>query len=272
MLTAHMASIEKSLVAQSGISANSGHSLHKGTPRESFIREFLQAHLPAIASIGTGEIIDAQSLPGQSRNQFDIVLYKNNYPKLDFGGGMNAFLIESVVATIEVKSKLTKADLEQAIRASQNAKNLTPSVTKSFHSGYVPPRVLNYVVAYDGPQKMATVTKWISEIHRQLEVPPAELPSTHEQRLATPAPTIDGVFILNKGFAYFDNVHLGLESGAVRDAVNNLVWCSSDVKTGGLLFLFLLLQSAFSNVQGQWLNPLPYVKEFSVPNISWSSG
>ena len=39
-----------------GRSSISAHSLHKGTPREVFIREFLGEHLPLELEIGTGEI------------------------------------------------------------------------------------------------------------------------------------------------------------------------------------------------------------------------
>jgi len=46
MLKSHMDAVEEQLIATSKIPANSGHSLHKGTPREAFIKEFLQKHLP----------------------------------------------------------------------------------------------------------------------------------------------------------------------------------------------------------------------------------
>jgi hypothetical protein len=55
---------EDALIAISRIPANSGHSLHKGTPREAFIREFLESHLPENVAIGTGEIIDAKTALG----------------------------------------------------------------------------------------------------------------------------------------------------------------------------------------------------------------
>jgi hypothetical protein len=107
MLKAHIDAVENHLVSISKVPENAGHSLHKGTPREAFIREFLNSHLPSNVDIGTGEIIDAQSAPNQPRNQFDIVVYRRNYPKLDFGGRISGFLIETVLATIEVKSNLT---------------------------------------------------------------------------------------------------------------------------------------------------------------------
>ena len=74
MLRTHMDTVENQLLVTSRIPANSGHTLHKGTPREAFIREFLEGHLPSNVAIGTGEIIDANSQPGQQRNQYDIVI------------------------------------------------------------------------------------------------------------------------------------------------------------------------------------------------------
>ena len=71
-----MDAIENQLVAISQIPANAGHTLHRGTPREAFIKEFLENHLSANVAIGTGEIIDANSQPRVQRNQYDIVIYK----------------------------------------------------------------------------------------------------------------------------------------------------------------------------------------------------
>jgi hypothetical protein len=85
MLKAHMDAVEDHLVSISKVPENAGHSLHKGTPREAFIKEFLDGHLPSNVDIGTGEIIAADPHPGHARNQFDIVVYRRNYPKLNFG-------------------------------------------------------------------------------------------------------------------------------------------------------------------------------------------
>ena len=61
MLAAHMDAVEASLVHTAQIPANAGHTLHRGTPREAFIKQFLEGHLSANVAIGTGEIIDATS-------------------------------------------------------------------------------------------------------------------------------------------------------------------------------------------------------------------
>ena len=261
--------IEKQLIATSKIPANSGHSLHKGTPREAFIKQFLQSHLPGTVSIGTGEIIDNQSLPRQQRNQFDIVIYKKNYPKLDFGGGIDGFLIESVIATIEVKSTLTSTELESATKAAKNSKSLIKSVTQSFSTGYIPPAILNFIVAYDGPQNMSTVYGWIPKIHDSLNISCPSLSTDSNQRISTPSPSIDGIFILEKGFLYFDNVPIGFINDSVREQNPNSKWVFCNSNAGNLLLFFLFLQGATANIQGQWLNPDPYLRSFQVEGVQF---
>jgi len=262
-----MDAIEKQLIATSKIPANSGHPLHKGTPRESFIRQFLQSHLPETLSIGTGEIIDNESLPGQPRNQFDIVIYKKDFPKLDFGGGISGFLIESVVATVEVKSTLTSTELESAIKAAKNSKSLKKSVTQGFFTGYIPPAILNFVVSYDGPENLSTVSRWIPQIYDSLKIASPPLSTDHKKRLETPSPSIDGVFILGKGFLYYDNVPIGFIQDQVRKEHPTCNWVFCDTETGNLLLFFLFLQEATANVQGQWLNPGPYLKSVQLPDV-----
>jgi hypothetical protein len=272
MLKSHMDAKEDALVAISRIPANSGHSLHKGTPREAFIREFLESHLPENVAIGTGEIIDANSRPGGQRNQFDIVIHRKNYPKLDFGGGISGFLIESVIATVEVKSTLSQGDLEQATGAARRAKSLTPNVRSSFNAGYIPPKVLNYVVAYDGPEQMRTVYSWILRVHTTLGITISNLPQGEVERLRTASPSIDGVFVLKKGFIYFDNAPIGFANSQRRAAHPDLKWVFADSTSGNLLLLFLMLQSATANIEGRWLNAIPYLASFRLPRIQLGSG
>ncbi|HGA8418301.1 TPA: DUF6602 domain-containing protein, partial [Salmonella enterica subsp. enterica serovar Virchow] len=195
MLKTHMNATENHLVSISQIPANAGHTLHRGTPREAFIKEFLSGHLSSNVAIGSGEIIDSNSQPRVQRNQYDIVIYKNNYPKLDFGGGVNGFLIESVIATIEVKSLLDQSAIDQSVKAAHNAKVLNPSINKSFSTGWVPPKIINYVVAYDGPAQMNTVYNWILNSHQTNRIP---LPSWNQQtKYQTPGTALDGVVLLN---------------------------------------------------------------------------
>lgn len=262
MLKTHMDAVESSLIQISQIPANAGHTLHRGTPREAFIKEFLEGHLSTNVAIGTGEIIDASSKPRAPRNQFDIVIYKTNYPKLDFGGGINGFLIESVVATIEVKSVLDQAAIDQSVRAAHAAKSLTPNINSSFRSGWIPPRVLNFVVAYTGPGKMSTAHSWILNSHTSQNIP---LPTwTPKNRVSVPGTALDGVFVLQKGFVKLDNSPMSLNTQQPPVAGTHVICDSS---SGNLLMLFLALQEACDNVQGAWLNAIPYLQSVQFQNV-----
>ncbi|UZH02626.1 hypothetical protein OJ965_18405 [Pantoea anthophila] len=263
MLLAHMSAVEEQLLATSKIPANAGHSLHKGTPREAFIREFLEAHLPSTLAIGTGEIIDSESSPNSPRRQFDIVIYKRNLPKLDFGGGVSGFLVESVIATIEVKSTLDKAGMEQAITAAYQAKRLKKNENFSFSSGYIPPAILNFIVAYDGPQQMDTVLNWIIEIENQLGITGKDLP-LGEQRVHIPSESIDGVFLLDRGFVTFDNFPIGFLNDATRQKAPKNKWVAVTAQRGSLLWLFQMLTQASMNVNGTFLDLIPYMKNLKV--------
>lgn len=252
MLKAHMDAVENQLVVTSQIPSNAGHTLHKGTPREAFIKTYLEGHLGANVAIGSGEIIDASSKPGDPRRQYDIIVYRENYPKLDFGGGINGFLIESVIATIEVKSILDQAGIDQAVGAAYEAKSLVANHKASLQFGWAPPKVLNYVIAYTGAAQMQTVYGWIMNSHRNLGIP---LPSwTQQNKADIPGTALDGVFVLHKGFVVLDNTLLTLNGKGISGT-----HVISDSANGNLLQFFLLLQMACANLNQQVLNPLPYI-------------
>ena len=255
-----MDAVEASLIAKSQIPSTAGHTLHRGTPREAFIKEFLDSHLSANVAIGTGEIIDANSQPRSTRNQFDIVIYKTNYPKLDFGGGISGFMIESVIATIEVKSIL-----DQSIKAAHSAKSLTPNMITSMQTGWIPQRVLNFVVAYTGPAQMSTVHSWILHSHMNQNIP---LPAwSTANRTSIPGTGLDGVFVLQKGFIKLDNSPMTLNT---QQPPATGIHTVCDSSSGNLLILFLALQEACNNLQGSWLNPIPYVQSARFNNVRFA--
>ena len=73
MLLTHFNQIEDELLTAAHRPSSSGHSLHKGTPRESFVRNYLESHLCSLLAIGSSELIDSSSRPGESRPQIDLV-------------------------------------------------------------------------------------------------------------------------------------------------------------------------------------------------------
>lgn len=264
MLKNHLDAVEQHLLSISQIPANAGHTLHRGTPRETFIREFLKGHLSARLAVGTGEIIDAQSLPRQQRNQFDIVIFKNDFPRIDLGGGINAFLAESVVATIEVKSLLTAAELNAAIGAASTAKRFQRNLNTAFTSGYVPPGILSYVVAYDGPAKAATVHGWIKQSEKSRTLNATPLGPTRRDRIQHLSESLEGVFVLGKHSILYDNSPISILNDVILAENSSLQYELFDQAQGNLLLLFLLLTQAGSNTTGQWPDLATYVRNVQI--------
>jgi hypothetical protein len=217
-------------------------------------------------AVGTGEIIDANSKPREQRNQIDIVIYKREYPRLDFGGRINGFLAESVVATIEVKSLLDKDELRKTARAAKAIKALSRNVVSSFSAGYQPPSILSYVVAYDGPASMETIFGWLPDINATEGIVYPELPVSDDGRLRIASPSLDAIFLLGKGFIHFGNTQVGFFHGKALEQDSGAKWAIANTPRGSLLLLFLFRTSAVSGMTGAWLDPMPYLKSFSVQN------
>ena len=262
MLRTHFDQIEDELLNVAHRPSTAGHSLHKGTPRESFIKNYLEWHLSSLLAIGSGEVIDATSIPGDFRPQVDIVIYKRQFPKIHFGGGIDAFFVESVVATIEVKSSLTRDELLNATRAALKLKALQRDETSAWTigPGYKAPGILCFLVSYDGPAKMETVRKWIKELDAELGVSYPPLGRTLKDRLKVVAPALDGILVLGKGFAVHDSLPLSLITDDQRAQQPDLRWVTADVERGGLLLFFCVLTTAGCGVVMHGFNALAYLK------------
>ena len=96
-----------------------------GDARESFIRDVLKRFLPNNISVGSGQVIDAC---GGISKQIDLIIYRNDFPTLRTFGSADVYLIEGVIATVEVKSKLDSDSLVQALDNGKSVRNLKPSV------------------------------------------------------------------------------------------------------------------------------------------------
>lgn len=99
------------------------HRPTKGDFREDIIKEFLRQYLPENFGICKGLVIDAEGV--QSKQQ-DILIYdKATTPKFLVGDADNVLPIESIVATIEVKSVLNKTELLKALENLESTRSLT---------------------------------------------------------------------------------------------------------------------------------------------------
>ena len=98
-----------------------------GDAREALIRRVLLRILPSIYEVGSGEIVDSS---GEHSRQMDIVIARRDFPSLLLPSGSKVFLIESVLATIEVKSVLNAEKLRQALENCASVSGLSPNYRK----------------------------------------------------------------------------------------------------------------------------------------------
>ncbi|WP_353573167.1 DUF6602 domain-containing protein [Candidatus Albibeggiatoa sp. nov. BB20] len=226
MLESHINSIENILLAQSKVAQNAGHPNLRGGPREWFIREFLEGHLPSSLEVGQGEVVDENSEPNppkdRYRPQVDIVIYRRDLPKIMYSRDNMAFLAEGVIATIESKSNLTKAELKKACKASCTHKELVR--TPPLHQfGNSQQDILSYIVAFDSSTKsIGTMAAWMPKIQNELE-------NVSKDNL------IDMIIVLGKGVIWnIDKLSLNKPS----NVPNGHYWAYVSQKEGNLFFLF----------------------------------
>ena len=97
------------------------HDIEADSPRSAFIRSVLELFLPSSYAIGSGRIIDSS---GNSSDTIDIVIYRRDFPRLNLPGSADVFIYESVLATIEVRTKLVRKTLFQALDNCVSVANL----------------------------------------------------------------------------------------------------------------------------------------------------
>lgn len=114
-------------------SSIANHSTVLGDARESFIRDVLKRFLPSNISIGSGQIVDNE---GGISKQIDLIIYRNDFPTLRTFGSADVYLIEGVVATVEVKSQLNDKSLVEALENGRSVRNLRPSLLKASLDDY----------------------------------------------------------------------------------------------------------------------------------------
>ena len=104
------------------------HDIDSDAPREAFIREVLKLFLPSSYAIGSGYVVDSN---GQTSEKLDLVIYRRDFPLLNLPGSSDRFLYESVLATIEVRPKLIRKTLFDALDSCASLSELDPSISEA---------------------------------------------------------------------------------------------------------------------------------------------
>lgn len=99
------------------------HALTKGEEREVPFINFLSTNLPSVYSAVNGEVID---LSETSSPQLDVMLFDSSKNIPFYSGEKTILPAEALLASIEVKSKLTKSEIRKTLKSVQLLKSLKP--------------------------------------------------------------------------------------------------------------------------------------------------
>ncbi|MBM4037070.1 MAG: hypothetical protein FJ290_01035 [Planctomycetes bacterium] len=212
--------------------AGGKHTYEKGLRHEQVLIEFLREHLPPRYGVSRGEVADSK---GHVARQADVVVYDAHHaPLLQRSEGSQVFAAESVFAVIEVKPKLSRPTLADAVGAVATAKALDRSAIVASHHGHrliggpsVNPPMFGAIFALDGPGLDATVPAL------------ADLHGTMRWQHWT-----DAVCVLDKGLVY----HFARQADAEGKEVWHPTVLTSDSRLGyyesgedTLLYFYLFL-------------------------------
>lgn len=140
----------KALTAQYEMTKVIGHAVTMGTARERLIFDFLTAHLPELTSAVSGVIVDSE---GNRSKQQDIVLMLKSMPRLRFASGSDLIFQEGVIATFEIKTNISAANIPEIAANIQSVKALQPTSKAGVQFGALNwpwARVFHAIVTYDG--------------------------------------------------------------------------------------------------------------------------
>lgn len=232
------------------LSSKIEHNGLKGTIREDKLKEYLYKLFPTKYAIGNGVIVDANET--QSRQQ-DFIIYDNfNSPKLMETESVQVIPIESVYATIEVKSTLTVDELEKSIKNIESVKKLEK--TKPFSSpliisSIIPPICM--IFAYTSDTSLNNIVKKIDEFNNSIDI---------KNRLSI-------VCILDKGLIFGINRH-GFKEIEIVPTDNTILITHEDKLENNLYLFYLLMMTAINNIVMPPVNLMGYAEKIKKADYS----
>lgn len=141
-----------------------GHAATAGAARERLIQNFLIDHLPEMASVVSGVIVDAK---GSRSKQQDIVLMLKSMPRLRFASGHDLIFQEGAIATFEIKTSIrgrrTIIDIGENIRSVRRLSPTSLAGTRMGDLSWGHARILTAVLTYDGA-RMSAIEGWLNSI------------------------------------------------------------------------------------------------------------
>ena len=167
----------KELISQAGkhlreefedIKKTNPHSAEKGAEAEQILEDFFNKHLPKRFAAGSGFVIDSEN---NISSQTDVLIYDAlNSPIYRQRKNVLILPSDNVAAAIEVKSCLTKEELQDAAKKIASVKKLVKTpVTNTDQpvtfSTLITTKTLGIVFAYDSKTSLETLAENLRDIN-----------------------------------------------------------------------------------------------------------
>ena len=161
------------------------HTVVKGSIREILLRDLFRPLLPSDLGIGTGQIA---TLDNHLSPQQDVVIYDRRIlPPVLFEGTTGLFPVESVLAAVEVKTKLTAEELRTA---HDNA------------------AIVNGYTYYHGDEESTRIVKHVMSEVFALDSDLSSLSKTEIDRYreidSTDDPPLRAICVVGRGYWFYD--------------------------------------------------------------------
>ncbi|MEF7439957.1 DUF6602 domain-containing protein [Paenibacillus lautus] len=139
------------------------HTGERGTSREELLIRYLKGYFPLKFSLGRGAIIDSR---GYQSNQQDCIIYDSfNSPILLDMETTQMIPIESVYATIEVKSSLNKTELLKCVNNIKSVRELPKHPIYPINSN-----TAGFVFAFTSDTSIETLLGNLIDFNKEIEV------------------------------------------------------------------------------------------------------
>lgn len=209
MLLYNIESMAKKMVIEyQEVTSHIEHMGLRGSSRENVLIKYIKQLLPQKFAVGNGIITDVNGT--QSRQQDFFVYDAFNSPVFLHMESSCVVPVESVYATVEVKSTLTKETLRQSIENIKSVKQLEITVLKN--NFFIPAQynfILGTVFSYTSDSSIETIAQNVDEICKN--IPKENQPSV--------------ICILDKG----------LIVNVLKDGMRQIVTVPSEKTTWGVI-------------------------------------
>lgn len=204
------------------ITSKINHNGEKGSAREEVLKKYLSDFLPLKFTVGNGLIIDSNE---KQSSQQDFIIYDAfESPLMLKMQSLQVVPIESVYCGIEVKSRLTKRELQKCINNIKSVRSLEKCCLNNSAIRYENANnTIGFVFAYSSDSKLDTIYQNLVELNKDI----------------LPEHQISCICILDKGLIL--NVSKSGMNQLELYPNNDSVLACSENKLENNLYLFYLL-------------------------------